>query len=612
MRRTPRATVPRALSALAIHATLVTWLTWPLARHLGTHLPNTSVNSQSDPLLITWALAWMSHALVTAPSTFADANIYYPASHALFYGEAGFGALPYFLPPFLLTGNPTLGINLTFLVSLALTGSTLHLVVHRWTGSHLGGVVAGWTFLTNRWVIWNWIPVAPNYAVLQYFPLIILLAAVAPTGLRRSLELLALVVLQGLTSVYVAAAALIPLGALGLGRLARRASRCSGGRLLAVVGVAALVLSAVYSGYLRVRSENPRLALQTMYPEARLRESNLPWGIFAGPMAVSTATTVVLIGVGGLSAALRARHEPLGAARPAWTYGAFWTLAGIAISLTPRAHWFGAPIVLPQAIVAYWVPIYEVLRVVKRLGVAALMGLAILAGTALAECTHRLQAWSGARTVGAVASPALTALVMAAMYVLRPPPHETIGVRVTAPAPPHTYPLQKALEPTSSLLDVLRRPGGPLLELPVSGALGVVGAAPQARAMYRSIFHWRRLLNGYHGYWPAGFPERMALARRLPEPGALASLRRETGLELLLVHTQDFGAADRKAWLAVAGEGQRQDLGLLARDGDDLLFEVIAGPGREATNQGPLIGGKNEPLRVPTPQHTPREHPGSG
>ena len=391
MRRSPLPTVLPALAALAVHATLVTWLTWPLARHLATHLPNTVLTCQSDTLLITWALAWMSHALVTAPWTLADANIYHPAPHALFYGEAGFGALPYFLPPFLITGNPTLAINLTFLVSLALTAWTLHLVVYRWTGSHLGGAVAGWTFLANRWVNWLWIPSAPNYAVLQYFPSSScsprpprLVCAGASRCWRSSS-------CRVYTSVYVAAAALVPLGVLGLSRLARRGSRRSGGWLLAVVSVAALVLSGVYSGHLRVRSENPGLTLQTMWPKARLRQSNLPWGIFAptAPTAVSTAA-IVLVGVGAFSASLRARRNPLGAARTAWTYGAFWTLAGIAISLTPRARWFGAPIVLPQAIVAYWLPTYEVLRGVHRLGVAALMGLAILAGTALAECVRRL------------------------------------------------------------------------------------------------------------------------------------------------------------------------------------------------------------------------------
>ena len=94
-----------------------------------------------------------------------------------------------------------------------------------------------------------------------------------------------------------------------------------------------------------------------------------------------------------------------------------------------------------------------------------------------------------------------------------------------------------------------------------------------AQAMYRSIFHWRPLLNGYASYWPEGFPERMALARRLPDADALATLRAETGLELILVHA-DWGEPKRAAWLELAARGGREDVRLLARDGTDLLFIV--------------------------------------
>jgi hypothetical protein len=119
-----------------------------------------------------------------------------------------------------------------------------------------------------------------------------------------------------------------------------------------------------------------------------------------------------------------------------------------------------------------------------------------------------------------------------------------------------------------------------------------------ARAMYRSIFHGRRLVNGYNSYFPAGFRERMALAKRLPDPEALAALRRETGLDWILVHVADIGryerelceivhrarraercgerigASERAAWLALAESGGRDDLRLIARDGDDQLFAV--------------------------------------
>ena len=121
--------------------------------------------------------------------------------------------------------------------------------------------------------------------------------------------------------------------------------------------------------------------------------------------------------------------------------------------------------------------------------------------------------------------------------------------------------------PTSPLLAILRHPGGPLLELPANNIMQA------AQAMYGSIFHWRPLLNGYASYWPEGFPERMALARRLPDADALATLRAETGLELILVHA-DWGEPKRAAWLELAARGGREDVRLLARDGSDLLFIV--------------------------------------
>jgi hypothetical protein len=140
-----------------------------------------------------------------------------------------------------------------------------------------------------------------------------------------------------------------------------------------------------------------------------------------------------------------------------------------------------------------------------------------------------------------------------------------------------------------------------VLELPVGQVRGPDSpndAPLQARAMFRSIFHHRPILNGYGGYWPEGFPERMALARRLPDPGALGALRAATGLEMILVHPrlygaverqlcrmlerrgltaercqEDFGVAQRAAWRALA-TGDRPDLRLVATEGDDLLFAV--------------------------------------
>ena len=97
-----------AVATLAFFAALIAWLTWPLATHLETHLPNTvPFKCQLDTVYMVWMLAGECHALATDPTGILEANIFHPAHHARFYGDTGFGALPYFASTYGLTGNPT-------------------------------------------------------------------------------------------------------------------------------------------------------------------------------------------------------------------------------------------------------------------------------------------------------------------------------------------------------------------------------------------------------------------------------------------------------------------------------------------------------------------------
>jgi len=588
-----RMSTPIAAGVLAIYAALVAWLTWPLAASLGTHFPAAGAGVH-DTLYMAWALSYESHALVTAPFRLADANIYHPALHALFYGDTGFGALPYFMPVFLLTRNPTLALNLTLLGGIALTAWTLHAVVFRWTGSHLGGFVAAWTLLTSRWVFPTFVSVSPSYAMLQYFPLIVFFTATPLADFRGMLRLLPLVVLQALADVfYVAPAVLGPLVLIALARLPRRATRRAGGRLLAVVGLALIALLPVYGGHLAVRAENPVLAGQSLWT-LRQPIPVLPWGPFAGGPTSLPPVTLLLIGAGAVS--LAARRGDSGPMRVAWGAGAFWALVGTYLSLGPKVSCFGRVISLPQDLVSPWLPFYRYVRVPIRLGVAGLIGLAILAGVAFAECARRIPDRHRGRA--AIARTALAAALAVAAY------------QGYARMVGDSYRLDPAMTPKAPLIDILRAGMGPIIVLPVATTRASAGNRPPTdfampyyhiRAMYESIFHWRPLLNGYSSYWPAGFLERMATASRLPAPEAVASLRREAGLTMVLVHADDFGRFKREScdtaarlhvsqrscshtlgerergeWLALAGRGGREDLRLVARDGADLLFAVTS------------------------------------
>lgn len=583
---------------VVLYAVLLLWLTWPLGAHLGTHLPDTGLSRRYDNLLIGWALSHESRALISDLRTFPDANAYYPARRALFYGEAGFGALPYYMPVFLLSGNPTLALNVTFLLCIALTAAAIHWVVVRWGGSHLGGFVAAWTFLTTRWVLWRWIPSAPNYGVLQYLPFIVFHAAVDGPGVRRALALLGLVLLQSLSSFYVAAAVLLPLLALALVRLARRATRRAGLRLLAIVAGASLANLAIYSGPLLVRSENPLLKSQSVWRDTV--KLPIPLGELLGgfhsPLTVPISALVLVCA----SAVMAARRRgDAGPRRQAWLHCTLWVAVGVLASPTPITTYHQRPIALPHALLARWTPAYDIIRVPPRLGIGALIALVILVGIAFTECAR----WMTERK----RLPAALALVLAGLMYAEYSRGKALAGLLEAPMLPR-YPLTPAISADSPLMARLREPGGPLLELPVGLARGgdVFFDAPfQAQAMYRSILHRRPILNGYNGYWPAGFPERMVLARRLPDRAALVALRQETGLALVLVHVKQFGvperdmcrlgkswsrrtgratfpfactvapgAPERTAWLALARQGGRDDLKLLAREGSDLLFVV--------------------------------------
>jgi hypothetical protein len=588
------------------YAVLVCGLTWPLAIHLASHLPATFFGSEFDPLYSAWTLAWESHTLAHGSLAIGNANIYYPARDTLFYGPAALGALLYFAPVYLLTGNPTLAVNLLLLGSIALTATALHLVAYSWTRLHAAGLVAGMTFLANRWLLCTFVPTVPHLAVLFYFPVIILLSTRLALRSWQAVLLCGLVVLQGLTDVaYVAPAVLAPLVTLAALRLVRPVSRANGLRLLTVALAAALILLAIHFPYRAVVAANPRLAEQTNWRIDPMQGSlELPGGLMGilSPLAVPTLA-LALIAATGMVSLLRGWRGS-GSEASAARNVLLWIAVGLFISLPMRVSVFGYVYTLPHLALAHrWVGF--ALRLPERLRVAALMGTALLAGLAFAELLRQLglaahQGWRTRRSRGA-----LTTLLCVAMY----------GQYATAAGQPQAYGpplpvLYRLREPPgdSPVLHVLRAVGGPTLEAPLP-PFKPTAAAAHAPAMYRSIYHWQPLLNGYSSYWPAGFAELMRLAAQLPDPAALRALRSRTGLAFILVRARDQlpidsqVAAQRGVWLDLARRGGRPDLQLVASDDDLLLFRV--------TGEEPVVhdaGGRPAPALPGGPSPSPEEH----
>jgi hypothetical protein len=584
-----------ALAALLLHGALVAWLTWPFVQELGVAFPLTELIAVFDTRLVGWALAHQSHALLSDPGSFFHGNAFHPAPHALLHGEAGFGALPLFLPVYALSGSPTLALGLTFLGGVILTAWTLHLVAREWTGSFLAGVVAGGTFLTSRWTLWSWVPAAPNYAVLFYLPLIVRASAAPMTRVSQMLALAALVALQGAVSHYLAAAALGPLLLMGLWRLSWPRERRGGALLLGACGLGVVPLAFLYLPSLLLLRSDPGLVDRTAWKITKVTRTDLPWDLVAPSLPAAIAVPIaILIAAGIVVRLLAARWPGAAGVRRVWQVAGFWAFCGLLMAPTPAVRWFGEPVRLPYFEINRWLPLWEVIRVPSRLAVASLIGLSLLAALAFAECTGRLGA---AARLGATSRRILTAACLSTVAWLTYAgyAHGAWWPRHPNLRPlPAAYPTYEPGGPTTPFLDVLRGGRGPLLELPVDVDHQPTRYRQAARAMYDSLAHWRPLLNGYSGYFPAGHAERMALAAALPDRQALAALRAETGLELVLVHRAELvpGPA-MTAWYAIIERGGRDDLELLAAGGHTFLFRVLGGaegsgrPGADGAATGP-------------------------
>ena len=562
-----RRDVARALGWLAVYVGVVGWLTWPLGAHLTTDLPHAHVICNFDQPQMIWALAWTSHGLIEAPARLFDANIYHPMPHALLYAEAGFGALPFFFPTFVATGDPTLAANVMFLGSLALTACGLHLLLERWTGSAGAGVVAACTFLLTPWTLWMWAPGAINYAVLQWVPLILWLSAAEDVGWRRAVVLGVVLALQGATSPYVAAGVLAPVGVLACVRLASPRRRRSGIALVGALAVAVALSLVVYGGYAWVRWREPAMVQHTWWPGGYFKTFSFPHDFFLArhrPNAVPMAM-FLLIAAGGVCALVRRRGGA------AWRHGALWLAVGMLISLPPTLVWFGRSIELPQATLLAHTPLFDLMREPQRMAIAALFGLAAMAGAAYAELASVIVRLPGMRPP--LARAALLSLVLLGAhfsYVNLVWPPQLFGLRLL----PTSYPIAPAPRPSTALADELERRDGVVLQLPAYGDTDLDTVRANAQAMFESIGTWRPLVNGYGGYYPEGLRDTLALAGRLPDPDALAELRRRTGVTLIVVRGATASAAQRDAFEALARDGGGDGLDLVRRDGDDLLFAV--------------------------------------
>src|SRR5262245_6578106 len=118
---------------LLSYSLIALWVTRPLVWNFRDHSPVNFAVTSFDIPLNAWILSWGTHAVLTQPFRFFDANIFHPIPSSLAYTEHMLGILPFFAPGYLATGNPVVGLNVMILAALVLSAAGMFLLVWRWT-----------------------------------------------------------------------------------------------------------------------------------------------------------------------------------------------------------------------------------------------------------------------------------------------------------------------------------------------------------------------------------------------------------------------------------------------------------------------------------------------
>ena len=492
---------PTSLAVLLLFAALTVLMTWPQARHMATHVPDSD-----DPLLSIWRISWVAHILPISPGDLVNGNIFHPEPRTLAYTDAvlmqGFTAAPLIWAGL----SPVFVYNLLILGSIALSGWTMFLYARHLTNRVSASVLAG--------IVFAFVPFRFDHIhhlelqATMFLPLALLWVDRAlESGARREVWLaVAALVAQVYCGIYYAVflstalLVVIPMRWRGL-PVERRAGVVRTGVAALVAGAAVvlpyLTLYLLNRGSLGDRaSSDIQTYSATLWNYLATPKENLLHGAWSGAFGQNErrlfpgVVALVIAGI-GLLGVERRRLTLL-------VVG----LTGLIISLGVHTPLY--------SVVSSVVFIYQGLRAPARASILVYLALAGLVAFGWARLEPSLKRWAPlVTTLAAVALLAEYATAQSRWYIVQA-------------QPPGVYQW------------LAERPRSIVLELPLttSDRLDLV---PDGVYMFRSILHWQPLLNGYSGFFPASYLELTERMRAFPDEGSIEYLKRRQ-VDFIVVH----------------------------------------------------------------------------
>jgi hypothetical protein len=547
-----------AVLAFFCLATLV--MTWPLAPVM-----DFKVRDYGDPLLNTWILWWNVKALTTEGVSLFNAPMFHPSLLTLAYSEHMIITALAAMPLLLMGLKPLLVYNILFMLTFVVSGYGAYLLAHRLTQNRAAAVIAGLGFAFSAFRFGQ----LGHLQILaaHFMPFVLLyLHKWQHSGSWKHAFLFGLFwLLQVLSCGYHALFISLAVGLFMLyyglmGRWWQQRRRIL--QLAVVAAGMSLFIAPLFQPYIEVKKQFGftrdlgEMVYYSAQPQSYAATSpeNLIYGELTkewGEPEKQSMLGLILTALAVLGL-IRARGKAGGletGAKPWWLekrdplfYGllalmAFWASLGPMYGLYYLFY-----LVLPG---------FDNLRVPGRLAILVSLAWGVLAAYGAAWLMQRYQAKPWRRFLPL----ALAVLVMLEAW------HVPVGYANIWQEVPEVY---KWL--TSQPDEVV------IYEIPTFDQEDDVSR--DARYLYWSIWHQKRMVNGYSGYFPDYYRQLSKIARRLDFDRLLPKLR-ELGATHLIWHRKEYPGSKHRPIFKTLNE--RQDLKLVWESTWDYVYRILPG-----------------------------------
>jgi len=546
-----------SLIVLVLFTLLTLFMTYPLILNMGSGIKDTG-----DPLLNSWIIAWNVHKITSLDiSNIFNGNIFYPHERTIAYSEFLLTQSLIALPVLLATKNPIFAKNFLLLFSFITSGLGMYFLARYLTKNIFGGIIAGVIYAFSPFMFGHLshlqvltaggIPLAflflhkffksEQYKHLLLFTLFFLLQALANGYYLLYLSLF--------TGLYIL-----------LYIIFRKKFR--DGRFwtkISVLLVIVLVVTGpVFLQYIKVRKEmgftrgigshaNLTSFLATS-PFNRVYGHLTSHFLIPEGQLFPGILTVLLAITGFIWSQRKNKRKILFIQTPVHFY-TIMLLLSFFFTFGPKG---------PYILLYKFVPGFKGIRVASRFHILVMFSLAVLAAygiKAILSLIPRVKK----RTSLLIVSPLLFIILIE--YLSIPIPWENVPAKEDIP---EVYKWLAKKEGDFAIVE---------LPLPKPGKSTYKKECPR---LYYSTYHWKKLVNGYSGYFPPLYYELKRRWVNEPLEQNIKDLKR-LGVKYIVLHSPLYEEDELKSIMSEISNLERQ-IQFIRQLDEAYVYELIYFP----------------------------------